>query len=172
MPRARASKSMHFPGSICASSRRGRPASAASISRARTFASRTAIAPNYLSTEKDVADVVHGGRLLQAIARTRAIRVLIREPIAPDLAAHEAEPISSPIFARAPALSTTRSAPAAWAAAPGESVVDAALARAWYRTLARRRCLGISDGDLGQHQCTHAHGGAKSRRSDRDGVES
>jgi choline dehydrogenase len=43
------------------------------------------IAPNYLSTEKDVADVVHGGRLLQAIARTRAIRALIREPIAPDL---------------------------------------------------------------------------------------
>jgi choline dehydrogenase len=43
------------------------------------------IAPNYLSTEKDVADVVHGGRLLQAIARTRAIKTLIREPIAPDL---------------------------------------------------------------------------------------
>ena len=44
-----------------------------------------AIAPNYMSTEKDVADVVHGGRLLQAIARTRAISTLIREPIAPDL---------------------------------------------------------------------------------------
>jgi choline dehydrogenase len=43
------------------------------------------IAPNYLSTEKDVADVVHGGRLLQAIARTRAMKALIREPIAPDL---------------------------------------------------------------------------------------
>jgi choline dehydrogenase len=43
------------------------------------------IAPNYLSTEKDVADVLHGGRLLQAIVRTRAIKTLIREPIAPDL---------------------------------------------------------------------------------------
>jgi choline dehydrogenase len=43
------------------------------------------IAPDYLSTEKDVADVVHGGRLMQAIARTRAIRSLIREPLAPDL---------------------------------------------------------------------------------------
>ncbi len=38
-----------------------------------------------LSTEKDVADVVHGGRLMQAIARTRAIQSLIREPLAPDL---------------------------------------------------------------------------------------
>jgi choline dehydrogenase len=43
------------------------------------------IAPDYLSTDKDVADVMHGGRLLQAIARTRAIRSLIREPLAPDL---------------------------------------------------------------------------------------
>jgi choline dehydrogenase len=43
------------------------------------------IAPNYLSTEKDLADVVHGGRLLQTIARTRAIQALIQEPIAPDL---------------------------------------------------------------------------------------
>ena len=43
------------------------------------------IAPNYLSTEKDLADVVHGGRLVQAIARTQAMRALIREPIAPDL---------------------------------------------------------------------------------------
>jgi len=44
-----------------------------------------AIAPNYLSTAKDLDDVTHGGRLLQAIARTRAIRSLIRAPIAPDL---------------------------------------------------------------------------------------
>jgi choline dehydrogenase len=32
-----------------------------------------------------VLDVVHGGRLLQAIARTEAMRALILEPIAPDL---------------------------------------------------------------------------------------
>jgi choline dehydrogenase len=43
------------------------------------------IAPNYLSTDKDLEDVVHGGRLLQAIARTHAIRALTLEPIAPDL---------------------------------------------------------------------------------------
>ena len=49
------------------------------------FRSPPNIAPDYLSTEKDVADVAHGGRLLQAIARTRAIQSLIREPIAPDL---------------------------------------------------------------------------------------
>ncbi|HEY1315431.1 MAG TPA: GMC family oxidoreductase N-terminal domain-containing protein [Steroidobacteraceae bacterium] len=45
------------------------------------------IAPNYLSTDKDVADVVHGGQLLQAIARTRAFKTLIREPLSPDLGA-------------------------------------------------------------------------------------
>ncbi len=49
------------------------------------FRAPPAIAPDYLSTDKDVADVVHGGRLMQAIARTRAIRSLIREPLAPDL---------------------------------------------------------------------------------------
>ena len=43
------------------------------------------IAPNYLATDKDVEDVRHGGRLMQAIARTRAISGLIREPLAPDL---------------------------------------------------------------------------------------
>ena len=45
------------------------------------------IAPNYLSTDKDVEDVVHGGRLLQAIARTAAIAKLILQPLAPDLGA-------------------------------------------------------------------------------------
>jgi choline dehydrogenase len=43
------------------------------------------IAPNYLSTDKDAEDVIHGGRLLQALARTRAIRELVLEPLAPDL---------------------------------------------------------------------------------------
>ncbi len=43
------------------------------------------IAPNYLSTDQDLRDVVHGGRLMQAIAATRAMRELILEPIAPDL---------------------------------------------------------------------------------------
>ncbi len=43
------------------------------------------IAPNYLATDKDVEDVLRGGRLMQAFARTRSIRALIREPIEPDL---------------------------------------------------------------------------------------
>jgi choline dehydrogenase len=43
------------------------------------------IAPNYLATDKDLHDVMHGGRLMQAIAGTRAVRELIQEPIAPDL---------------------------------------------------------------------------------------
>jgi choline dehydrogenase len=49
------------------------------------FRDPPAIRPNYLSTDKDILDVVHGGRLLQAIARTRAMRELIREPLSPDL---------------------------------------------------------------------------------------
>jgi choline dehydrogenase len=51
------------------------------------FRSPPLIAPNYLSTHGDVLDVVHGGRLVQAIARTQAMRALILEPIAPDLGA-------------------------------------------------------------------------------------
>ncbi|MGO8858105.1 MAG: GMC family oxidoreductase [Steroidobacteraceae bacterium] len=43
------------------------------------------IAPNYLSTDKDILDVVHGGRLLQTIAATQAMRALILEPLEPDL---------------------------------------------------------------------------------------
>jgi len=43
------------------------------------------IAPNYLSTDKDILDVVHGGRLLQSIAGTRAMRGLILEALKPDL---------------------------------------------------------------------------------------
>ncbi|GAC1306284.1 MAG: GMC family oxidoreductase N-terminal domain-containing protein [Steroidobacteraceae bacterium] len=43
------------------------------------------IAPNYLSTDRDASDVVHGGRLLQAIARTRPIRELTLAALMPDL---------------------------------------------------------------------------------------
>ena len=45
-----------------------------------------AIRPNYLSTEQDIADVVAGGRFLQAMAATQAMRGLIHAPIAPDIA--------------------------------------------------------------------------------------
>jgi choline dehydrogenase len=59
------------------------------------------IAPNYFSTEKDRKDVLHGGRLLQKLARTRAIRGLIREPIAPDLAPMGDEEMLADFRARA-----------------------------------------------------------------------
>jgi choline dehydrogenase len=49
------------------------------------FRQPPAIAPNYLSTDKDILDVVHGGRLLQSIARTQAIQDLVLEPLDPDL---------------------------------------------------------------------------------------
>jgi choline dehydrogenase len=85
-----------------------------------------AIAPNYLSTEKDVADVVHGGRLLQAIAGTRAIQSLIREPIAPNLDTMEAADLIADFRARASTVyhpvSTCR-----MGRSIGESVVDSTL---------------------------------------------
>jgi len=59
------------------------------------------IAPNYLSTDKDLQDVVHGGRLMQAIAATRAMRELIREPIAPDLGSMGANELLADFRARA-----------------------------------------------------------------------
>jgi choline dehydrogenase len=84
------------------------------------------IAPNYLSTDKDVADVVQGGRLLQAIARTRAIRSLIRAPLAPDLDTMGPEDLIADFRARGTTVyhpvSTCRMGSAA-----GASVVDAAL---------------------------------------------
>ena len=52
---------------------------------AADFRSAPVIAPNYLATDKDLLDVVHGGRLLQRIARTPAMQSLIAEPLAPDL---------------------------------------------------------------------------------------
>jgi choline dehydrogenase len=59
------------------------------------------IAPNYLSTAKDEEDVVHGGRLLKAIARTQAMRSLIRAPIAPDLTTLEDAALIADFRARA-----------------------------------------------------------------------
>jgi choline dehydrogenase len=59
------------------------------------------IAPNYLSTDKDLADVLHGGLLLQSIARTKALRGLIRESIAPQLEAMTPADIVADFRARA-----------------------------------------------------------------------
>jgi choline dehydrogenase len=84
------------------------------------------IAPNYLSTEKDRQDAVYGGLLLQKIARTEAMRSLIQEPIAPDLAIMDAEDILADFRARAATVyhpvGTCRMGPD-----PAEAVVDAAL---------------------------------------------
>ncbi|MDQ0391490.1 GMC family oxidoreductase [Labrys monachus] len=51
------------------------------------------IRPNSLSTQKDLDDVVAGGRLLQALVRTRAMQALIAEPIAPGIEAMDDEAI-------------------------------------------------------------------------------
>ena len=84
------------------------------------------IAPNYLSTQEDEEAVVQGGRLLQALARTRSIGSLIREPIEPDLAAMDATQILADFRARAMTVyhpvSTCRMGPTA-----ADSVVDASL---------------------------------------------
>ncbi len=84
------------------------------------------IAPNYLSTDKDVGDVVHGGRLLQAIMRTRAIKSLIRAPILPDLDTMGPEELIADFRARAATVyhpvSTCR-----MGLGVGDSVVDSSL---------------------------------------------
>jgi choline dehydrogenase len=43
------------------------------------------IRPNYLSAEQDIADVIAGGRFIQRMARTEAMRRLIKEAIPPYL---------------------------------------------------------------------------------------
>jgi choline dehydrogenase len=84
------------------------------------------IAPNYLSTEKDAADVIHGGRLLQAIARTRAIKSLTLSALVPDLGALGPQELLADFRARASTVyhpvGTCRMGEAA-----GNSVVDGAL---------------------------------------------
>jgi len=59
------------------------------------------IAPNYLGTAKDQRDVVNGGRLMQRIARTKAIGSLIREAIPPVLGTMDPAAILADFRARA-----------------------------------------------------------------------
>ena len=58
------------------------------------------IIPNYLSTERDRADVVAGGRLMQRFAATTAMRSIIEAPIGPDLSAMTEEGILADFRAR------------------------------------------------------------------------
>jgi len=84
------------------------------------------IRPNYLSTAKDVRDVINGGLLMQQIARTHAMRSLIREPIAPVLDTMTRAELLADFRARAATVyhpvSTCRMGPSA-----ADSVVDACL---------------------------------------------
>jgi choline dehydrogenase len=95
------------------------------------FRAAPTIAPDYLSTEKDIADVVHGGRLLQAIARTRAIQSLIREPLAPDLLRMSDADLVADFRARAATVyhpvGTCRMGPGLQGQTPQGFVVDPAL---------------------------------------------
>jgi len=90
------------------------------------FRAAPTIAPNYLSTEKDVRDVVLGGRLLQTIARTQAMRALILEPLTPDLTRLDDAGLVADFRARAATVyhpvSTCK-----MGRALGESVVDSRL---------------------------------------------
>jgi choline dehydrogenase len=84
------------------------------------------IRPNYLSTTKDQRDVINGGVLMQQIARTRAMRSLIREPIAPALDPMTPAQLLADFRARAATVyhpvSSCRMGPS-----PSDSVVDACL---------------------------------------------
>ncbi len=90
------------------------------------FREAPAILPNYLATEKDLVDVVRGGRLIQKIARTKAMRSLISEPVPPAIDAMDDEAILADFRARAATVyhpvGTCRMGPR-----PADSVVDPAL---------------------------------------------
>lgn len=59
------------------------------------------IRPNSLATQKDVDDIVAGGRLLQALMRTRALQRLAREAVPPDLTRLDEEGLIADFRARA-----------------------------------------------------------------------
>jgi choline dehydrogenase len=104
-----------------------RPTSVGRIDIAdRNFRTPPRIAPNYLSTDKDVEDVKFGGRLMQSIARSAAFQPLIKEPIAPDLMRMSDADLVADFQARAATVyhpvGTCR-----MGRTIGESVVDSAL---------------------------------------------
>jgi choline dehydrogenase len=104
-----------------------RPTSVGRISIAGPdFREAPHIEPNYLATDKDAQDAVSGGQLVQAIARTRAFRELIREPIEPALETMSPADILEDFRARAATVyhpvGTCR-----MGRSPAESVVDARL---------------------------------------------
>jgi choline dehydrogenase len=115
-----------FPGFIlCAQPTR--PTSRGRIDVASPdFRQPPQIRPNYLGTEEDVRDVVRGGLLVQRIARTQAMRSLIREAIAPQLDAMTPADLIADFRSRAATVyhpvSTCRMGPSA-----ADSVVDSAL---------------------------------------------
>jgi choline dehydrogenase len=84
------------------------------------------IAPNYLGTEEDIADVLHGGRLMQRIMRTRAMRALTRKASGPDVMKMDDAELLADFRARSATVyhpvSTCRMGPN-----PGNSVVDSQL---------------------------------------------
>jgi choline dehydrogenase len=85
-----------------------------------------AIRPNYLATPKDLDDVVAGGRLMQAMMRTRALKTFARKPMDVDLDSLDDAGLVEDFRRRSGSVfhpvSTCR-----MARSPGEGVVDSAL---------------------------------------------
>ena len=90
-----------YPGFIlcyqpCRPSSRGE----LNISSADPF-SKPIIAPNYLSTDKDIKDVIAGARYIQKLAQTEAMRALTKVALGPALAQMTDEDIVADFRARA-----------------------------------------------------------------------
>ena len=90
------------------------------------FREAPAIRPNYLATDKDLRDVVIGGRLLQALGSTKAMRELMYEPMGVNLQGMDDDALIADFRARSATVyhpvGTCRMGPSA-----ADSVVDSAL---------------------------------------------
>ena len=134
--------------------------------------SRPAAHRTELSGDRErLADVVARRTAHQRIARTKAMRSLIREAIPPpDLDAMDDEAILAPTSARAPhRLSPGRHLPNG--AATGRCGRRSGLARARHRSPARRRRIGLPDGDVREYQCADRDGRAKGRGPDYERIK-
>ena len=157
---------MRFPGFLlgaqpCRPTSRGH----LQIRSADPFAA-PAIFPNSLATEEDRREMLEGSRFLRRLAAAPSLAAIIAEEMQPGPAVQSDERIGRRHPAARLDACFTPSAPAAWGRIRRTMWSNSRAEGAWPAGLARRRCVDLSGGHVGQHQRADHHGGGEGRRPD------